>query len=478
MSQVRDYQAVWQSQIDQISVAAVPTRGWCDLHVLYSLCWDAWLLIASKFVRMFSYGFLAVVLVIFLQQNGFTEEQIGSLLTLTLLGNAVLSVFVLIHADHWGRRSTLVIGSVFAIFTSFIFATQNNYYVLLIAGIFGVISPSGGETGPFMAVEMSALSQVTSERNRTSILAWYNLFGSFATACGALICGTIEGILQSRGYSLLASCRYVMIVYGLVQSIQALFVTQLSSAIEVPLSFTLNKPKNVSYLGFRKKSRKMVIQLSFLFILDSLGGSFVLQSIISGWFFDIYQTPSTELGSILFYCNMIAGVSALFAIEIANHLGLVMTMVVTHLPSNILLILVPVMPNQMSAMIMLGARYSISQMHIPVRNAYVQSVVEIDERSAANGVANVVRNIGGSFGPFIASLLMARGYMSYPFYIAGGLKIVYDLLLLFNFAAAEDAIEAKQGDKVVIIDDSSSQDNRYLIETTTEEKIELIASRA
>lgn len=487
MSRIRDYQAVSAAESSANQVpngnAIPPTRGFCGSHVLSTLTGDAWLLIMSKSVRMFSYGFLAVMLVIFMQENGFTGDQIGSLLTLTLLGDAVISIFLASHADRWGRRSTLLIGSLFAISTSFIFATQSNYYLLLITGIIGVISPSGSEIGPFMAIELSALAQVTSDHDRTSLMAWYNLFGSFASASGALTCGAILDVLQSPSYgsySLLAACRSVMILYGLVQTLQALFFTQLSSAIEVPVTTAaMNKPANLpSFMGLHK-SRTIVIQLSLLFMLDSFAGSFVLQSIISAWFYNTYRTPSTALGSVVFYCNIVAGISALFAVEIANRIGLMMTMVVTHMPSNVLLMLVPIMPTQLSSMIMLGARYSISQMDVPTRNAYVQSVVDADERSAANGVTNVVRSIGASTGPYLAGLLMERGYMNYPFYIAGGLKIVYDLLLLFNFALSKTNQKKEGSSAIAAKDNDSNTDNRYNVEeaeaVVDEEKIELIA---
>jgi MFS family permease len=362
------------------------------------------------------------------------------------------------HADRFGRKSTLLIGSLLAISTSFIFATQSNFYVLLTAGIIGVISPSGTEIGPFMAIEMSSLTEVTLESDRTSLMAWYQLFGCFASASGALFCGAILDWLQSSSspfhYSLETSCRVVLGLYGIVQILQAVFFSLLSNKIEVPSHILIARAQKQQddaahqssehFLGLHK-SKYIVLQLSLLFMLDSFAGSFVLQSIISGWFFEVYQTPSTALGSILFYCNLVAGISSLFAAEIAKYIGLMMTMVVTHLPSNILLMLVPVMPTEWTAMLMIGARYSISQMDVPTRNAYVQTVVESDERSAANGVTTVVRSIGASIGPYLSGLLMVQGkpYINYPFYIAGGLKIVYDLLLLFNFALSRSHLEHK-----------------------------------
>lgn len=438
------------------------------LNVLGSLGYDARLLFLSKLVRMFSYGFLAVMLVIYMQEIGYTDDSIGLMFTLTLLGDAVISILLTSHADRVGRRLTLLLGSLLAIATSFVFATQSNFYVLLAMGVIGVISPSGSEMGPFMAIELSSLSQVTNDSDRTSIMAWYNLVGSFASAGGALVCGFLLNIFQNPSYggnSLKDSCRQVLFIYALVQVVQLICFFQLSPAIEVPTP-TGSSPSGISsFLGLHK-SKGIVMQLSLLFMLDSFAGSFVLQSIISAWFFSVYKTPTVTLGSIVFYCNVIAGISALFAAEIARAIGLVMTMVVTHLPSNILLILVPLMPSETAAIAMLAARYSISQMDVPTRNAYVQSVVDADERSAANGVTNVIRSIGASTGPYLSGLLTASvTYRNYPFYIAGALKIVYDLLLLYNFQNGQQAVNA--------VSSAPKQDAKLRI-GSKEEHIELL----
>jgi MFS family permease len=417
-------------------------NGFLGYKVLSTLRKDAWILIFCKAIRLFSYGFLAVMLVIYLQALGFSSDRVGLLLTLTLFGDAALSMFLTTHADHWGRKRTLIIGSVVAITTSFIFATQTNFYILLFAGIAGVISPSGSEIGPFMAIEISAISEVSLSSQRTPLMAWYNLFGSLFSASGALTCGLVMNFLKTTfQLDLVTTCSRVLILYGLIQMGQLCLFFFLSSDIEpVPHATTesissTNKVANQTGRWFGlHKSKGIVLQLSLLFMLDSFAGSFVLQSIISAWFFDSYHTPSPTLGMIVFYCNIVAGISALFAAQIAQSIGLIMTMVVTHLPSNIFLMLVPIMPSEWTAIMMICARYSISQMDVPTRNAYVQGVVDPDERSAANGVTNVVRSIGASMGPFLSGMLLANPkYRNYPFFIAGGLKVVYDLLLLVNF---------------------------------------------
>lgn len=480
----RDESDLEREVVNKSTVVFTPPNvvdtGFLGWKVLFQLTADAWLLIITKAIRLFSYGFLAVMLVIYLESLHFTADQVGLLLTLTLFGDAAISMLLTTHADRWGRKITLIIGCVIAITTSFIFATQRNFYVLLITGILGVISPSGNEIGPFMAIEISAIAEVTNNSQRTAIMAWYNLFGSFASASGALTCGGIMWhLLESWKYNLTQACSSVLILYGLVQTIQLVLFFYLTPAIEPKHTIkttSSGKSEQVTSNWFGlHKSKWIVLQLSVLFMIDSFGGSFVLQSIISGWFYDTYKTPSQTLGSIVFYCNIVAGVSALFAVQIANAIGLIMTMVVTHLPSNVLLILVPVMPTEWTSILMICARYSISQMDVPTRNAYVQGVVDPDERSAANGVTNVVRSIGASLGPYLSGILLANPKTkNYPFYLAGGLKIVYDLLLLWNFAGLTSSSDTHN------LSQKSTKDSKTsygTIKDNEDEKIELITNK-
>lgn len=415
-----------------------------SVRVLHGLHPDAWLLILAKSLRLFSFGFLSVMLVVYLVGIGFPLGQIGWLFSLTLLGDAVISLLLTSRADMFGRRSTLMLGALLSGITSLVFLTQTNFSVLLVTGIFGVISPSGYEIGPFMAIELSSLAQVTLFEERTLLMAWYNLFGSFAGATGALLCGFLIEYALTRGWTEVEACKLVLFFYALVQLCLGYTFFHLSPSIELPRREAHVKEVNpVSlFLGLHK-SKWIIVQLSAYFIIDSFAGSFVLMSFISDWFHAKFGTSPKHLGSMVFFCNIVAGVSALFAAKLADYIGLIMTMVVTHLPSNVLLILVPLMPTETTSIGMLCLRYCISQMDVPTRNAYVQGVVEPDERSAANGITNVVRSIGGAVGPVLAGMLLQNSqYNSYPFFIAGSLKIVYDLMLVTSFASIRPPEEA------------------------------------
>jgi MFS family permease len=336
----------------------------------------------------------------------------------------------------------LIFSSLLAFATGIILSTQNNFWVILLTAIIGVISPSGNDIGPFMAIEISALSEVVSAEDRVRVLAWYNLFGSFSIALGALFCGFLIDILHAYFHVSIADAyRVAMILYSTLQLCNVYGFYSLGPDIEVP--HAVGKVVNpVSLFLGMHKSKSIVIQLSLLFMIDSFAGQFVVQSIVSAWFVLSFSTPASTVGTVLFFCNLVAGVSSLFAAKLAEQIGLIMTMVVTHVPSNILLILVPLMPNAPLAMLMIIARFSISQMDVPTRNAYVSGVVDADERSAANGVTNIARSLGGSLAPiFAGNLLGSAASRNDIFYIAGGLKLIYDFLLLISFNSVETTEE-------------------------------------
>jgi MFS family permease len=396
---------------------------------------DGLLLFSTRVVRLFAYGFLSVVLVLYLSETGLGEAQIGLLLALTLLGDTLISLWMTTVADRWGRRSMLMAGAGLMVFASVLFVMTNNFSLLLIAAIIGVISPSGSEVGPFLSIEQAALSQLIPNASRTKIFAWYNLVGSLATALGALLGGTLAQALQNSGFAGLESYRSVVMGYGLLGLVLSLLFTRLSANVEVahhpPLATSLAK----NWLGLHR-SRRVVMKLSTLFALDSFAGGIIIQSILAYWFYLRFGAEPALLGAIFFGGNVLAGVSALAAARLAARIGLINTMVFTHIPSNILLILVPFMPNLALAITVLLARFSISQMDVPTRQSYTMAVVAPDERSAAAGITGVARTTGAALAPILTGSLLANpAWMSLPFILAGGIKIVYDLLLYRSFRA-------------------------------------------
>jgi MFS family permease len=392
---------------------------------------DAMVLFTTRMVRLFAYGFLSVVLVLYLSSAGFSTPEIGLLLTLTLIGDTLISLWITTQADRIGRKRMLLAGAGLMLLAGIVFALTRNYVFLVLAATIGVISPSGNEVGPFLAIEQASLAQIVSDQRRTRLFAWYNLVGSFATATGALIGGALAQLLQNNGVQPLMSYRAVVIGYAVMGGVLAMLFSRLTKGIEAP--FRPDHASVRSRLGLHR-SRKVVFRLSALFALDAFAGGFVVQSIVAFWFHTRFGVPPGVLGAIFFGANVLAGISALLAARIAGKIGLINTMVFTHIPSNVLLILVPFMPTLPLAIALLLLRFSISQMDVPTRQSYTMAVVEPDERSAAAGVTGIARTTGAALSPSLAGpLLASAGMMGLPFVISGMLKVIYDVLLWFNF---------------------------------------------
>ena len=393
------------------------------------------ILFSTRIIRLFCYGFLSVILALYLAEAGFTETQIGLLFTVTLIGDAVISLWLTTSADRFGRKRTLIIGAVLMTIAGVGFALTKNYALLIIAAMIGVISPSGNEIGPFLSVEQASLTQLISNEKRTHIFAWYNLVGSFATATGALAGGWLAQSLQLSGWTALESYRFVLVGYALGGFILLILFLNLSSSIETHAQYAVRNTQSV--LGLHQ-SRNVIFKLSALFALDAFAGGLIVQSMFAYWFFVRFGVDAGTLGSIFFGANILAGISALLAVRIANKFGLINTMVFTHIPSNILLILVPLMPTLPLAIGLLLIRFSISQMDVPTRQSYTMAVVAADERSAASGVTAIARSVGASISPLLTGFFFGiPALLSLPFFLAGGLKIIYDLLLFREFRAVK-----------------------------------------
>ena len=392
---------------------------------------DIIILFSTRIIRLFCYGFLSVVLALYLAERGLNEGQIGLLLTLTLLGDALISLGLTTSADRFGRKRMLIIGACLMAGAGVAFVLTRNYLLLILAAIVGVISPSGNEIGPFLSVEQAGLTQLIPNKRRTRIFAWYNLAGSFATATGALAGGWLAQILQNNEWTALESYRLVLIGYAIGGLLLLVLFLNLSSQVEVEAT----QDTTQRFLGLHR-SRHVVFKLSSLFAMDAFAGGLLVQSLMAYWFHVRFGADLGVLGSIFFGANILAGISALLAVRLADKFGLINTMVFTHIPSNILLILVPLMPTLPLAIVVLLLRFSISQMDVPTRQSYTMAVVAPDERSAASGVTAIARSVGASISPALTGLLFSIPVVfNVPFFLSGGLKIIYDLLLYREFRA-------------------------------------------
>lgn len=388
------------------------------------------LLLATRAVRMFAYGMLAVVFALYLKAIGLSTAQIGLLITLTLVGDAAVSLIITTRADQIGRKRMLMLGTGLMFAAGVAFLLTQNFVLLVVTATLGIISLSNGEYGPFMSVEQAALAQLVPSAERTALFARYQLYGSFATALGSLISGWLVRGLQQNGLTEIASYRVPLLVYALFGLILGGMYYFLRAEIEAA-------PGPITQTGTRlglHQSSKTVTQLSALFGVDSFGSGLITQAFIVLWLNQQFGADSATLGSLFFGVNLLSGLSALASARLAKRIGLINTMVFTHIPANLLVLLVPLMPTLASAMGVLLVRAMLQQMDVAPRQAYVMAVVRPDERSAAAGVTNLGKTIGAALAPTVAGQLMAMpGWGGLPFFAAGIIKIGYDLALYRGF---------------------------------------------
>lgn len=386
---------------------------------------DAGLLLAARGLRLFAYGFLSVVLAVYLASAGLSAGQIGALFTVALAGGAVVTVALSTLADRWGRRGTLIVSSVLMGAGGAALASSDNFFILLVVAAFGTFSPSGQEVGAFQSLEQAALAQ-TSERVRVRVYAWYNLVGYLAAALGGLAVGVAIPALRCVGWSEIEAQRALVWAFAGAGLALLLPYAAMSAAVETrPVG-------DGSRLGLRQ-SRGVVWRLSALFGLDALAGGLVIQSLVAFWFNQRFGVGAEQLGPLFFGTNLMSGLSFLVAARLAERFGLLNTMVFTHMPSNVLLALVPFMPSWQLAGAVLIARHALAQMDVPTRQAYTMILVAPDERAAAAGFTNAVRTAAASVAPAISGLALQAAASGLPFVLAGGLKIVYDLTLWLTF---------------------------------------------
>jgi MFS family permease len=404
---------------------------------------DLAFLFCTRSLRLFAFGLVSVILVFFLTKRGFTTTQVGWLLTLTLLGDALISLFLTTRADRWGRRRTLAISGALMIGAGLAVLTTGNFWLLALAMTIGVISPAGNEVGPFLAVEQAALAHLVEHHRRTHYVAWYNVAGFSATALGALTGGGLSGWWQAHGVASLDSYERLFWFYAGAGLVLMILPLQLSRGVEVEVAPARFQGLVGKWTGLHE-SKSVVLRLSALFALDAFAGGFIVQSILAYWFYLKFGATNLELGGLFFATNILSGVSALVAIPLAKRLGLVNTMVFTHLPSNLLLMAVPLMPTFPLAVGFLLMRHLISQMDVPARQSYVMAVVPASERSAANGITATVRSLGSGLAPSLAGMMLTISALaSLPIYLAGGLKIIYDVALYRSFRHLKPPEETK-----------------------------------
>ncbi|MEX2226657.1 MAG: MFS transporter [Dehalococcoidia bacterium] len=389
---------------------------------------DAYLILATRTVRSFSDGFVSVLLASYLARLGFSGVRIGAITTVTLLGTAAATIVAGAIADRFGRRRLLLMASVVAAGTGLAFASTTAFVPILFIALIGTLNPSFSDVSVFLPIEQAILPETVERQRRTALFARYNLFAVLAASSGALFAGLPSLLVRVFDWDLTDAMRGMFVFYGVLALVNFAAYRALSPSIEtVP-----GEPRAPLH-----RSRNIVFGLSALFALDAFAGGFIVQSMLALWLFERYGLSIGQTGVIFFVAGIFTAFSFLVAARVAERFGLINTMVFTHLPSNILLIAVALMPNVWLAVVMLLARQSLSQMDVPTRQSYVMAVVDPDERAAAASVTGVSRSLASSGSPVIAGAMLGATSFGWPLIVAGTLKSVYDLLLLRQFRAVK-----------------------------------------
>lgn len=383
-------------------------------------------LLVTRILRTFAYGYLAVVLGVFLDRLGLSATEIGIVFTAAIAGSAVMTVIWSLIADRYGRRRTVATMGALMALGGAIFALSDNFWFLLLGAFTGTISATSSEVGIFQTIEQAILPQTAPNERRTWLFSIYNMAANFAGAFGSLAAASIA-LFGAIGLDGTDAYRPLFWFYAAVGLVNTLIFLTLSERVELA-----KVEGERRFLGIHR-SRGAVTRLSLLFGLDAFAGGFVVHSLVAYWFFLRWELPIEDLAVIFFWVGILSGLSLLAAGWLAERFGLLKTMVFTHLPSNVLLMLIPLAPTAWLAVAMFLARMSVSQMDVPTRQSYTMAVVDPDERTATAGITNVARTTATAISPTFAGMALNVAALGIPFFIAGGLKILYDGLIYLTF---------------------------------------------
>jgi len=370
---------------------------------------DARLVFVAKTTRTFCYGSLGVLFPVYLTDLGLDARGLGFAVSLALLSSAALTVAVRRPAQRWGPRTALLGLATLIVLSALLFLTARNPWLVIVAAMLGNLAVGTGESGPFLALEQVAVTRASTREGLTRALSLYNLTGYVASALGAALVTRLTGS---------ATWVFALFLAGGVVQLAAYALMRPTPPVPAAARARQGTP-----------SRALVRRIAALFALDSFAGGFVIQSLVTYWFYTRFDLPLGTLGWIFFGTQILSGLSLLLAARLAPRLGLVNTMVFSHLISNVLLIALAVAPTLSVAVTLLLARHLLSQMDLPTRQTFLMLAVEDQEREHAATLTNTTRTVAQSVSPAVTGWIMQTLSLSAPFILGGGLKIVYDLLL-------------------------------------------------
>ena len=381
-------------------------------------------LLVAKGLRAFGDGYVSLLLPLYLLDLGFSPLQVGIIAIATLFGSGLFTLLVGLHAYRYHYRTLLLAATILIAGTGLGFALLTAFWPLLVIAIVGTLNPSSGDVSVFLPLEHAVLSRVVGDKERTAVFARYSLVGSLIAALGSLAAAVPTVMASITGLSVKASIQAMFVFYAVLGLLAALAYRGL------PKSLASETQQTRAPLD---KSKKRVYTLAALFSLDAFGGGFVVQSMVALWLFQRFGMSLSAAGTIFFWTGLLTALSYLVAVRIADRIGLVNTMVFTHLPANLCLVLIPFMPDVGYAIALLFVRSALSQMDVPTRSSYVMAIVPPAERPAAASITSIPRSLASAAGPFLSGYLLGLSSFGWPLVAAGSVKIVYDLLLLVMF---------------------------------------------
>lgn len=382
------------------------------------------LLLASRGLRAFGDGLVSLLLPVYLATLGYGAFEIGVLATATLAGSSVLTLLIGLYAHRFSGRNLLIAASILMVLTGVAFTMVEEFWPLLLVAFLGTLNPSSGDVSLFLPLEQAQLARSVADRDRTALFARYSLIGSLAAAFGALSAGLPDLLREFLSIDLKAALQGAFLLYAML-GVAALLLYRRLPAARADAAAIPAAPL--------RQSRRIVLTLAALFSLDSFAGGLVVQSLLALWLFERFGLTLATAGAIFFWTGLLSAASYLVAVPIARRIGLINTMVFTHLPANACLVLVPFMPSLGPAIALLLVRSALSQMDVPTRTSYVMAVVTPGERAAAASVTAVPRSLAAAASPTLAGALLGASGFGWPLVLGGGLKIIYDLLLLGMF---------------------------------------------
>jgi MFS family permease len=394
---------------------------------------DSGRILIARGVRAFGDGFVALLVPIYLIEIGFSPFAVGAIVTSTLLGTALLTLWVGIIANRHSLRRLLIAAALLMTATGLGFAATTSFWPLLLIAFVGTMNPTSGDASIFLPLEQTALTQTVEPRRRTALFARYSVIGSLAGALGILAAALPDFAAGWVGANRIPVMQAMFGIYAMLGIVSLLLYRPLSPAIEQDNA--VPQPP----LG---RSKRLVYGLAALFGIDSFGTGFLVQSLLALWLYQSFQISVTTAAAILFWSGLFSAASYLVAVPIAARIGLINTMVFTHLPSNILLMLLPFAPDLEIAIALLLARSALSQMDVPTRASYVMAVVAPEERPAAASFTQVPKTFAWAAGSLISGYLMTLSAFGWPLLIGGAVKGIYDILLLLKFQKVRPPEEA------------------------------------